>query len=100
MTARTPAARRQLTTKDLERVFGVTAMTLYLWRRGTATRSKLRTAPKKRGERSVAYYEEDVIAWAKRHDVPLAVHPSKIKAPAARKQPGPRASTTGVRRAA
>lgn len=83
--------RRKLSTKDLERVFGVSSMTLYLWRQGTATKSKLRTAPKKRGDRSVTYYEDDVLAYAQKHGIPIAVHPSKIKQPAARKQPGPRA---------
>lgn len=71
--------RRTLTTKELERVFGVSAMTLYLWRQGTATKSKLRTAPKKRGERSVLFYEDDVRAWASRHEVALVVDPSRIK---------------------
>lgn len=60
-----------LRNQHLEKAFGVTSMTLFLWRGGTPTKTALPTADT--GSRLVAYNPKQVEAWAKKNGVALLV---------------------------
>lgn len=60
-----------LRNQHLEKAFGVTSMTLFLWRGGTPTKTALPTADT--GSRLVAYNPKQVEAWAKKNGVTLLV---------------------------
>ena len=60
-----------LSNRHLERAFGVTTMTLYLWRKGTPTKAPL---PVVSGtDRRVSYKPRDVEIWARKNNVTLLV---------------------------
>ena len=60
-----------LRNQHLEKAFGVTSMTLFLWRGGTPTKTALPTADT--DSRLVAYNPKQVEAWAKKNGVTLLV---------------------------
>lgn len=60
-----------LRNQHLEKAFGVTSMTLFLWRGGTPTKTALPTVDT--GSRLVAYNPKHVEAWAKKNGVALLV---------------------------
>lgn len=60
-----------LTTRHLERAFGVTSMTIYLWRKGTPTKAKLPVV--ETSNKRVFYSPAKVEAWAKKNEVAVLV---------------------------
>lgn len=90
-----------LTVKELQAVFGVTNMTVYLWRQGTPTKAKLPTAAT-RG-RSVRFEVQETLDWARKHDIPVEVHPDDlgrtIRPDFGRKKPGPKSIELAARQA-
>lgn len=73
MSQTTPAEKplKHLTTRHMERAFGVTTMTLYLWRKGTATIKPLPVV--ETGTRKVAYAVKAVERWAAANGIPIRV---------------------------
>lgn len=59
---------KYLTTRHMERAFGVSTMTLYLWRRGTATIKQLPTVQRP-DIKGVAYDVKAVERWAKANGI-------------------------------
>jgi hypothetical protein len=83
MTAEAP---RLLTTADLQKAFGVTAMTIHNWRKGTPQRPALKT---KSDGRRVAFAEAAVRRWAEKAGVAV-VDESALLGGLARGKPGPK----------
>lgn len=83
-----------LNTADLCRVFGVTPMTIYLWRQGTASKhSKLPVVVGKRVGRAVLFRPSAVLTWAQKNGVEVQVDPVAIlaeKEGSERPRPGPK----------
>jgi predicted DNA-binding transcriptional regulator AlpA len=67
-----------LNTQQLMQIFGVSHMTVYQWRQGTATKKKLPATVGKPTPRSVAFDPVKVETWASKHDVPLLYDPVKL----------------------
>ena len=89
----------RLTLAQAREMFGVTQMSLYLWRKGSATRAPLPVEkPRaKLGESptQVLFCPEKLAKWAKKHDVAIAVDAAKIlkryaKAEAPKRGPKPK----------
>lgn len=59
------ATAKTLTTKQITQLFGVSAMTVSTWRKGTPQIVPLATTPVKGDPRAVAFKVSDVKAWAK-----------------------------------
>ena len=91
----------RMTLAQARTLFGVTSMTLYLWRQGTASKAALPTEkPRaKLGEPATAilFDPAKVEKWAAKHDVPLATTVAKALKGEAPK-PGPKPRNTPVAR--
>lgn len=68
----------RFTNKQLERAFGVSSMTLYLWRQGTATKAAMPTV--KNTGRFVLYDRGPITAWAKKNGVEFVVPLDQVAA--------------------
>lgn len=65
--------------KELEVMCEVTQMTVYLWRKGTPTREPLKT--QKVSGTAVRLPVKSTLAWLKRHEIPVFVHPDDLTKP-------------------
>lgn len=64
---------RELTTQDLQAIFGCSAMTVYNWERGRTGREILPAYRVSRGTRSGSrYHASETLQWAQRNRVRLA----------------------------
>ena len=81
------STKQRLTTWHLQRIFDVSAMTVYNWRRGTATKTRLPCAVEQNGR--VHYTIGAVKAWARKNAVPLVEDPGQVATMAPRRR-GPR----------
>jgi hypothetical protein len=72
----------ELDTSAIQKVFNVTAMTVYNWRNGT-DKKKVSSLPfhtRKVGTRHRIYFKwVEVKNWALQNSVPVVVHPSNLK---------------------
>jgi hypothetical protein len=84
-------AREMIDTKQAQALFGVTAMTLWLWRSGTPTKEPM---PYEKKGRSISYSLSKLKAWAKVHGVTMNLADSKNVHQA---KPGPKVGTTHVK---
>lgn len=64
-----------LTTKHVMAIAGVSHMTVYVWRQGTATRDALPTVEDKKRPNAVLFRPTTLKAWAKKHGVELLYDP-------------------------
>jgi hypothetical protein len=77
-------------TAEMQAMTEVSAMSLYLWKTGTATKKPL--PYRKNDSNRCLYPVKQTLNWLKRYDIPLQVHPddvAKSKKTPARKKPGP-----------
>lgn len=89
------------TNREMEVMFDVTAMSLYLWKKGTPTKAPL---PHIKKGREVRYPVAKVMSWARRHEVTLVVHPDDLPMPGQQpaqattsaKKPGPKPKAAAV----
>jgi len=79
--------RVPLTTWHLQRLFDVSAMTIYNWRQGTVTKTPLPCEVDASGH--VHYWLAEVKVWARKNAVPLAADPGEVAEMAPRRR-GPR----------
>lgn len=80
-------ATNLLNTKQVMALFGVSHVTTYSWRQGSATRDALPTAPTK--GRDVRFKLGDLKAWARKHHVQMVRKPEDVlKTPSVK--PGPK----------
>jgi hypothetical protein len=75
------------TNPEMQRMSGVSLMSLHLWRRGTATKTKL--PAQKDGQGRVRYPVRSTIAWMRRHGIVPAVHPDALAAQKNKSGPTP-----------
>jgi hypothetical protein len=90
-------ASNQLTINQVAAAFGVSTMTLYLWRRGTPTKEPLPcTEVEGKGAVRVGFRLPAIRAWAKRHRLALdeAMLSGCSKAQASTRKPGPKQKLT------
>jgi predicted DNA-binding transcriptional regulator AlpA len=80
-------AKKTLTTKQLMAGFGVSDMTVFTWRKGTATKEPI---PHTVDGRSVTFPVSEVKAWAKKHGVPFDL--VKAEGSPDAEKPGPKAA--------
>lgn len=79
----------RITTTQLTRAFGVTTMTLYLWRKGTATKTPLpfHLDDPKAAKPRVSFRASEVKRWAKQNGVAFAQSLDEVvEKPPARKR--------------
>lgn len=67
-----------LTTKQVMAIAGVSHMTVYVWRQGTATRDALQTISDKKRPNAVLFSAAKLKAWAKKHGVELLHDPVAV----------------------
>lgn len=82
--------KAELSTKDLQKGFGVGHMTVYNWRQGSATRDPLPANVDEKTKR-VTFNKTDVKAWAKKYGLTFTEPTEK----AAEVKPGPKPKTDG-----
>ncbi len=88
--------KNSITIKDTMQVFGVSHMALFLWRRGTPTKTALPTV-KIEGSREVRFAPPVLKRWAREHDVPILVNPASFVG-GARPKPGPKAKKVAAKK--
>lgn len=73
---------KTLNTKQAMAAFGVSHVTLFNWRRGTATRDPLPCVqdPEAWGRATIAFKPVDLKRWAKRYGLEFAIQPDAILA--------------------
>lgn len=87
--------QKTLTVNDLVQAFGVSSMTLYLWRQGTPTKDPLPydVVDPNAKRPSIAFRIPKVRAWAKKHGIEFAVDPDNLTQAATSKHPTSRKKT-------
>lgn len=80
----------KMTTQQAAKAFGVSTMTLYLWRQGTPTKDPLPfTVHDAKAEKPrIAYPIASSRKWARAHNIEFAVDPAKVVLEPSKK-PGP-----------
>jgi hypothetical protein len=79
----------KMTTQQAARAFGVSTMTLYLWRQGTPTKDPLPSTKETKTEKPrIGYPISSARKWAKKHGIEFAVDPDKVVLEPSKK-PGP-----------
>jgi predicted DNA-binding transcriptional regulator AlpA len=87
---------KNLNTKQVMALAGVSHMTVYQWRAGTATRDALPSYEGSR-PRSVEFKPGELKAWAKRYGIPLKLDPVQVAAGAVTlKLPAKKTATQAV----
>lgn len=79
--------KQSLTTKQLLVLFGVSAMSIHSWSKGTATRDALPSVKNENGTRSFSLVK--VKQWAKRYGITMLVDPETLLGETLAK-PGPK----------
>ncbi len=82
------SSKQSLTTKHIMALFGVSAMTVHSWGKGTATRDPLPSTKDAAGKRTFPLGKTK--QWAKRYGVAMLVSPEGLLTDVATK-PGPKA---------
>lgn len=83
------ATKQSLTTKQLLALFGVSAMTINSWGKGTTTRDALPSNKDESGKRTFPLGKTK--QWAKRYDITMLVDPESLMKDVTSSKPGPKA---------
>lgn len=87
---------KQLTTKDLLVIFGVSHMTTHHWRNGSETKTPLPVVDTQ-GSRTVLFDAKKVKAWAKKNELAMLADPEVVAADGvAPVKPGPKPKMKAV----
>ena len=86
---------QRLTIPQVSTMFGVTAMTILHWRKGSASRKPLPTVKPAKHEppNAVRFDQSKVEAWAKRHEIEIVAKPAP-EAAGRKRGPKPRKPTS------
>lgn len=86
---KTPTLR--FNTQDVMSLFGVSHMTVYQWRKGTARKTPLPAIEKRVGARlTVEFTEKTLRKWARENNVPFTIDPSQYEKKQGVGKPGPK----------
>ena len=90
--------KTQLTAPQVCRLFGISNMTLFSWRQGNKHKSPLPVAKAKikEGRATLRFNQASTLAWAKKHDVEIAVPVEQVLTEVKQGKPGPKPRQASV----
>lgn len=75
----TPETKPRLTVSQMQQLFDVTRMTLFNWRKGSATRTPLPVAKPRKGDgRMITFDPERTMKWAASNNIMIATPLAKV----------------------